>query len=203
MVFIRRYLIAGLLIWAPILVTFLIIEFLLHWFDKLIALIPTNYQPDTLLHVHIPGLSLVVIILVLIVTGILATNVIGRFLVNLGEKILGRIPLVRTIYTSVKQVLHSMFSAKGASFRQVLLVPFPASGSWTVAFQTGVVMKEVSQKLGENLITVFVPTTPFQTSGFLLMVSAEKVIELDLSVDAALKLIISMGVVTPQVKAMG
>lgn len=195
--FIRRYLIAGLLIWAPILVTFLIIEFLLTWFDKLIALIPYKYQPETLLHFHLPGLSLIIIIVMLIITGVLATNVIGSFLVNIGEKILKRIPFVRTIYTAVKQVLQTVFASNGTAFRKVLLVPYPAEGSWTVAFHTGAGFYDANHKLAEKVLTVFVPTSPFPTNGFLLLVSATKVIELDISVDEALKLIISMGVMLP------
>jgi len=195
----RRYLIAGLLVWLPIWVTLLVIKFIVDVLDGTLKLLPNNYQPDNLLGMHIPGLGLLLSLLIVFFTGMLVTNIIGRHLVRYWETIVSKIPLVRTIYISVKQVLDTLFSSQGKSFRQVLLVEYPRKEIWSLAFLTGDVSDIISQHstLGEELLTVFIPTTPNPTSGFLLMVPTSQVKELDISVDEALKMIISLGVVQP------
>jgi uncharacterized membrane protein len=194
---IKKYLIAGLVIWAPIWVTLLVIEFLLHAFDQIITLLPVQYQPETLIGFKIPGLSLIIILLLIFFTGMLVSNVFGNYVIKLWEKLLARIPLVRSIHAGVKQILRTVFSSKEAAFRKVLLIQYPRQGTWTLAFQTGEGIDEIKKHLGEELITVFVPTTPNPTSGFLLMISRKDVIELDISVDSALKMVISLGVIVP------
>lgn len=194
---IKKYFLAGILIWVPVVITVLVIEFLLQIFDRIVALIPKAYQPETLFGVHLPGFSLIVIVMIIFLTGMLASNVIGSFLVLVGEKIVARIPLIRSIYAGAKQILQTLFVSGNAAFRKVVLIEYPRRGLWTWAFQTSNGVKEVNDRVGEDLITVYVPTTPNPTSGFLLSIPSKDVIELEISVDAALKLIISLGVIAP------
>ena len=195
---IKRYLMAGLLIWAPIWVTFLVLEFLLDLFDRIISLIPVHYRPDTLLGFHVPGFGLLIVVVLLFLTGMLVTNVAGRYLVGLGEKVLAKIPLVRSLYNGVKQVLHTMLSTSGdRAFSKVLLIRYPHSGTWTIAFQTAITGGETRKQIGEDAVMVYVPTTPNPTSGYMLIVPMKDVIELKMSVDEALKLVISLGVIQP------
>ncbi len=198
----RRYFIAGLLVWVPLWITVLAIDFLVDLLDKSLSLLPAEYQPEALFGVNIPGLGVLFVLAVLLVTGILVTNFLGHRLVRLWEAIVGRIPLVRTIYLGVKQVLHTILSPGGQSFRKVLLVQYPRQGLWSIAFQTGAGNVECCEKSGKTLITIFVPTTPNPTSGFLIMVPEEDAVELDMSIDAALKMVISLGVVQPEVKGV-
>jgi uncharacterized membrane protein len=194
---IKKYLVAGLLVWAPIWVCLLVIEFLLNLFDKIITLLPKHYQPDTLLGYHIPGLGLIITLLLIFFTGMFVSNILGRFLVKIWEKLLARIPLVRSLYAGVKQILNTVFSSNELSFRKVLLIKFPHNQTWTIAFQTGNGIKEATTKIGEELFTVYVPSTPNPTSGYLLLIPAKDAVELDISVDEALKMIISLGVISP------
>jgi len=195
---IKRYLMAGLLVWAPIWITFLVIEFLLELFDRITNYIPSEYRPETWLGHHIPGIGLLIVLVILFFTGMFLTNVFGRYLINVGERILAKIPLVRSIYNGVKQVLHTMLSSSGnRAFSKVLLVKYPHSGTWTIAFQTAITNGEVRERVGEDLVTVYVPTTPNPTSGYMLMVPIKDAIELKMSVDEALKLVISLGVIQP------
>lgn len=195
----RRYLIAGLLVWLPLAATFLVVGLLVDVMDRSLLLIPVAYRPDNLLGVHIPGLGVLLTILLLLVTGIVVANLFGRKLFALWEAVLARIPLVRSIYTGVKQVTESVLSSKGQSFRKVLLVEYPRRDMWTLAFQTGSGVGEVQHKLNQPMVNVFVPLTPIPTSGFYLMLPREDVIELDMSVEEGLKMILSMGVVVPGV----
>ena len=192
----KRYLIAGLLVWVPLGVTVLVIKLLVDIMDQTLLLIPEAYRPETLLGVHIPGLGVLLSVVVVFVTGIVVANLFGRQLVHLWERLLARIPLVRSIYAAVKQVVETVFSS-GQSFRKVLLVEYPRKGAWTLAFQTAVDVGEAQAKTGRDVISVYVPTTPNPTSGFFLMVPQEDVVELDMSVDDGLKMLISMGVVVP------
>ena len=196
MVTLRRYLMAGLLVWVPLGVTLLIVAFLVDLMDQTLLLLPEAIQPENLLGFRIPGLGLVLTAVVVLVTGMIVTNLFGMQLFTIGERILQRIPLVRSIYASVKQVTESMFSS-GKSFRKVVLVQYPHKGSWTLAFQTGTGAEEIRQKTGKDIANIFVPTTPNPTSGFFLMVPREDVIELDMSVDDGLKMLLSVGVVVP------
>ena len=177
---IRRYLIAGLLLWLPIWVTLIIVRFLIDTSDNLFSLLPTQYQPDSILGFHLPGLGLVVAVVILLITGILVSNFLGKRLVQLWEKILARIPFVRSIYSAVKQVSETVFSSSGQAFRKVLLVKYTHSDMWTIAFLAGEAPKEVSTKFGEEMLAVYVPTTPNPTSGFLVMVKKQEAIELNM-----------------------
>jgi len=199
----RRYLIAGLLLWLPLGVTVLVVRLLVGTMDQTLLLLPERYRPDALLGFHIPGLGLVLAVLVVLVTGILVANLFGRRLVGLWERLLSRIPLVRSVYSAVKQLAETMFSGGGQSFRKVLLIEYPRKGLWTLAFQTGTGVGEAQQKTGRDVVNVYVPTTPNPTSGFFLMVPREDVVELDMSVDDGLKMIISMGVVVPNGSKQG
>ncbi len=196
----RRYLIAGLLVWLPLGVTVLVIRLLVGFMDRFLLLIPDRYNPENLLGFHIPGLGLLLSIIVVVVTGVIVANFFGRRLIALWESLLARIPLVRSIYSSVKQIAETLFHPDGKSFRKVLLIEYPRIGIWTLAFHTGGVVGEVQDKTGREVINVFVPTTPNPTSGFFIMVPKEDVVELDMSVDDGLKLIMSLGVVVPGAK---
>jgi len=193
----RRYIVAGLLVWVPLGVTVLVVKFLIDLMDQLLLLIPYDYRPEVLLGFNIPGLGVLLALVIVIVTGVVVANLFGRQLVRVWEDFLARIPLVRSIYSSVKQVTETIFSSNGNSFRQVVLIEYPRKGIWTLAFLTGEGIKGFEDKTGESLINVFVPTTPNPTSGFFLMIRREDAIELDISVDSALKMIISTGVVVP------
>ncbi|HET7922375.1 MAG TPA: DUF502 domain-containing protein [Gammaproteobacteria bacterium] len=197
----RRYLFTGLLIWIPLGVTLLIVQFFASYLGELIELFPDAWQPRVLIGLDIPGLSalvgIVLVAVVLFVTGFLASNFLGRQLLQLGEEILEHIPLVRSIYSAAKQISETMFSDKGKSFRKVVLIRYPQKETWSLAFQTSDTLGELNAKVPGQMISVFVPTTPNPTSGFLLMVPPEDVIELDMSVDEALKMIISLGVIVP------
>lgn len=193
----KRYFIAGLLVWLPIGITFLIIRFIVGLMDGTLGLLPKAYQPETLLGVHVPGLGLLLSLIVVVITGLIVTNIVGRKLVHVGESLVSRIPLVRTIYHAVKQVSETIFSSGSQSFRRVYLVEYPRKGLWSIAFQTATSAKELKEKSGLDMITIFIPTTPNPTSGFLMMIPRENAIELDMSVDEALKMVISLGVVQP------
>lgn len=196
--FIRKYFISGLLVWLPIWVTLLALSFLVDILSKSLLLLPTRYQPDVLLGFHIPGIGVIITLLIVFLTGLLAANIFGQALVDFADAMVSRVPVVRTIYTGVKQVTQTLFTPGGQSFRKVLLVEFPSPGVWSIAFQTGEVGKEIETSLGsEPIVSYFIPTTPNPTSGFLMMKPKSQVIELDMSVDQALKFVISLGVVQP------
>ena len=193
----RKYLISGVLVWLPIWVTLLVIKFLVDVLSKSLLLLPPQYQPDYLLGFHVPGIGVIVTLIVIFLTGILAANFIGRRVFALGDALMARIPLVRTVYTGVKQVTQTVFTPGGQSFRKVLLVEYPCAGVWSIAFQTGEVNKDIEGRLKsqESMVSYFIPTTPNPTSGFLMMAPKSKVVETDMSVDQALKYVISLGVV--------
>ena len=197
MSFLRRYLVAGLLVWMPIGITLLVVRMLVNWMDKSLLLIPEAYRPENLLGFHVPGLGVVLSLLIVFITGVFAANLFGRSLVSLWEHILARIPLVRSIYSGAKQLAETVFSDKGKSFRKVLLIEFPRRGLWTIAFQTGADVGEAQAKNGQDVINVYVPTTPNPTGGYFVMVPRSDVIELDMKVDDGLKMLMSMGAVVP------
>jgi uncharacterized membrane protein len=196
----RRYIVAGILVWVPIWVTLLVLRFLVDMFDTTLELIPSHYQPEHLLGFHVPGLGLIFALLIVAITGMLITNILGNRLVGFWEYLLSRIPLVRTIYQAVKQILTTVFSSSEDSFRNVLLVEYPRKGLWTVAFQTNAGFNYTTELIGEDMLTVFIPTTPNPTSGFLIIVPRKDTMKVNLSVDEALKMVISLGVVMPQEK---
>jgi uncharacterized membrane protein len=196
---IRTYFISGLLVWLPIWVTLLVIKFLVDLLSKSLLLLPPHYQPDYLLGFHVPGIGVIITLIVILFTGVFVANFVGRRLLALGDAIMARIPLVRTVYMGVKQVTQTVFTPGGQSFRKVLLVEYPCPGVWSVAFQTGEANKifERSIENAEPMVSYFIPTTPNPTSGFLMMAPKSKVVELEMSVDQALKYVISLGVVQP------
>jgi uncharacterized membrane protein len=198
MAYLRRCFISGLLLWLPIWVTLLVIKFLVDMLGSTILLLPRQYQPDALFGFHIPGVGFLITLLVIILTGVLAANFMGRSLVRGWDSLIERIPLIRSIYSSVKQVSETLFTPGGQSFRKVLLVQYPHAGMWTIAFQTGDSTHEVDKALdNKDMVSFFVPTTPNPTSGFLMMAARKDVMELDMTVDQALKFVISLGVVQP------
>jgi len=193
----RSYFVTGLLIWVPLAITFWVLSLIVGMMDQSLAWLPASWQSEALLGMRIPGLGVLLTLAVISVTGFLATNFVGARLVLAWEALLQRIPIVRTIYSSVKQVSDTLFSSSGQAFRKAVLVQYPRTGSWTIAFQTGTPVAEVLSKVSPHMISVYVPTTPNPTSGFFLMMPRTDVIELAMSVDDALKYVISMGVVGP------
>jgi uncharacterized membrane protein len=194
----RRYLIAGLLVWVPLGITIWVLNALISTLDQTLLLLPERLRPDHLIGVHIPGFGVVLSLVILVATGALAANFFGARLIALWESLLARIPFVRSVYLSVKQVSDTVLSDQGTAFRKALLVEWPRSGSWTIAFQTGTPAAAVSTHLAGEHVSVYVPTTPNPTGGYFVIVPTESVRELEMSVDEALKYIISMGVVAPQ-----
>ena len=194
---IKRYFITGLLIWVPLAITAWVLILIAGSADQVLLLLPSSVQPGHLLGRNIPGAGIIVTLLIIFLTGLLAANFIGQRLVSWWEKLLARIPVVSSIYNSVKQVSDTVFSSSGNAFRKALLVQYPRQGSWTIAFLTGVPGGDVCNHLVGDYVSVYVPTTPNPTSGFFLMMPRSEVIELDMAVDEALKYIISMGVVAP------
>jgi uncharacterized membrane protein len=193
----RKYLIAGLLVWLPLAATVIVIKLLIELLNKTILLFPPEWQPETLFDISIPGFGIIVGFLILILTGVFAANLFGRKLVGFWEAILGRIPLVRTIYSSVKQVLETLFTSNNESFRRVVLIEYPRKDIWSLGFQTNEALTAARDASGKDLISVFVPTTPNPTSGFIIMLPAEDITQLDVSVEDGFKFIISMGVIVP------
>ena len=193
----KRYFITGLLIWAPLGITLWVLSFILGMMDQSIMLLPNAWQPRALVGFNIPGVGAIMTLLVVFITGLLTANFIGQRLVRWWEALLHRIPVVRSIYQSVKQISDTVFSPSGQAFRQAVLVQYPRQGSWTIGFLTGTPGGEIADRLGDNMVSLYVPTTPNPTSGFFLMVPKSDVLELDMSVEDALKYLISMGVVAP------
>ena len=198
----RRYLVAGLLVWLPVGATILVFRLLLGLMERLLFWLPAQYRPEALLEFNIPGLNAIVsgilAFLVLLATGMLAANLIGKRLVHLYESLLGRIPFVRTVYGAVKNFVEVVFSDTGDSFKRVLLIEYPRKGVYSMAFQTSDNVGEVQERTGETVLAVFLPTTPNPTSGFILFVPRSEVVVLDMSIEDALKMIVSLGVVVPK-----
>jgi len=196
----RRYLVAGLLVWVPLGVTLFLLKVLVDLMDQTLLLLPPPYRPDALFGFHIPGLGIVLSLAVLLVTGILAANLVGRQLVHLWESILQRIPFVRSIYSAAKNFAEIVLTDANQSFNKVLLIEYPRKGLYSLCFQTSTYLGEVQARTGEDVICVFVPTTPNPTSGLILMVPKSDVIELEMEVEDALKMVVSLGVVVPRWK---
>lgn len=193
----RRYLVAGVLVWLPILATLWVVSFLVRLMDRTLLLLPQDYRPEALLGIPLPGLGAIFAVAILFVTGLLVTNFLGRRLVGYWEGILQRIPLVRSVYGGVKGFTESVFSQDN-SFRRVVMIQYPRLGAWSIGFVTSDNLREVSEKTGRQQVCVYIPTTPNPTSGFIVLVPKEEVVELRMSVDAAMKMIITCGVVVPQ-----
>ncbi|MFM1880411.1 MAG: hypothetical protein RLZZ344_645 [Pseudomonadota bacterium] len=190
----KRFFITGLLIWVPLAVTYWVITTVVTALDKIL---PIDFQPQALFGLDIPGFGVLVVVLVVLLTGFFAANFLGRRLVDAWESVLSRIPLVRSIYSSVKQVSDTILAPNGQAFRQAVLVQYPREGAWTIAFVTGSPSQEIAALLSETCVSIYVPTTPNPTSGFFLMVPKSDVRPLAIGVDAALKYVVSMGTVPP------
>jgi len=193
----RKYIIAGLLVWMPLGITFLVIRAIVGLLDRTLLLLPEPYQPDNLLGMHIPGLGVLLAAILVLTTGMIVANFLGKRLVVSWEHFLARIPLVRSLYAAIKQIMEAVLSTDAQSFRKVLLIEYPRKGVWSLAFLTSDNLGEVQAKTSSEVISVFIPTTPNPTSGFIIMVPKDDVIELDMAVEDGLKMIISLGVAVP------
>jgi len=194
----RGFLIAGLLVWVPLAVTIILMKLLVDVMDQTLLLLPYDYRPETLLGFRIPGLGIVLTLIVVLTTGVLVANFLGRQLVSFWESLLNRIPLVRTVYSAAKQFAEIVFTDNAQSFNKVMLIEYPRKGLYSLCFQTSSNLGEVQARTGEDVVCVFVPTTPNPTSGLILMVPVADVIELDMEIEQALQMVVSLGVVVPE-----
>jgi len=194
---VRKYLITGLLIWIPLVITLWVLKLIVDALDQSLLLLPESFRTEHWLGVHIPGMGAILTVAIVFLTGVFARNFFGAQLVELWHEVLHRIPVVNSIYSSVKQISDTLFSSSGQAFRKALLVQWPREGMWTIAFMTGAPGGEVLSHVPEDCVSVYVPTTPNPTGGYFVIVPRKDVIELDMTVDQALKYIISMGVVPP------
>ena len=192
----RKYLVAGLLVWLPLAATIFIIRLFLTLLDNLILLLPYDWRPENVLGFTVPGFGLILAIAILLLTGMLAANLFGRRLVAVWEGLVNRIPLVRTIYVSVKQVAETLLGHGNQSFRKAVAIEYPRKGILSLGFQTGKALRTVDQKTREPLMSIFIPTTPNPTSGFIIMVPETDIHDLDITVEEAFKYIISLGVIS-------
>ncbi|HYM41724.1 MAG TPA: DUF502 domain-containing protein [Steroidobacteraceae bacterium] len=192
----RRYLVAGVLVWLPIVATIWVVSFMLRIMDQTMLLVPPSWRPEALVGFALPGAGLVLALVVLLLTGLLVTNLIGRQLVVWGEDLLNRIPVVRTVYGGVKSFAESVFSQSN-SFRKVVMIEYPRNGVWSLGFLTAEDVPEVTARTGEPHVAVYISSALNATAGYLVMVPRSSVVELDMSVDAALRMIITCGVVVP------
>lgn len=193
----RRYLVAGILVWLPLGVTIAIVTFLVRQMDRSLVLIPRQYHPEELLGVGVPGLGVILTVILLLLTGVLTANFVGRTFVRAWESLLDRIPVARSIYSASKNFAEIVFSDSGNAFNKVLLVEYPRKGIYSLTFQTATDVGEIQGRTGAEVVCCFVPTTPNPTSGFIIIVPKKDAIELDMEVDEAVKLVMSLGVVVP------
>lgn len=194
----RNYIIAGLLVWMPLGITILVVKLLIDLLNRSSLLIPPPLRPETLIGVPIPGIGLIISAIVIIGTGFIIVRYAGHKSVEVAEKTLSRIPLIRSIYSATKQVTETILTSDKNAFRNVYLLEYPRKGIWSIGFQTGTGIEEIRQHTGDEILTIFVPTSPNPTSGFILMVPRKELTKLDIDVESALKLIVSLGVVTPE-----
>jgi uncharacterized membrane protein len=192
----RRYLVAGILVWLPILATIWVVYFMLHIMDRTLLLLPPQYRPEALVGFAIPGFGVVFALAILLLTGLLVTNLLGRSFIAWGEDMLNRVPVVRSVYGGVKSFTESVLS-QSSSFRKVVMIQYPRAGVWSIGFMTAEDVPEVSERLGEQHAAVYISSALNATAGYLVVVPRREVIELEMSVDAALKMIITCGVVVP------
>ncbi len=193
----KKYFITGLLIWVPLVITVWVLSVIVRMMDQSLLLLPQSIRPEVLLGFYVPGIGALLTLGVVLVTGLVTANFVGQKLVRFWEGVLARIPVVKSIYYSVKQVSDTLFSGSGQAFRKVLLVRYPHPEAWSVAFQTGTPTRDVGQHADSDLVSVFIPTAPSPVNGFFFFVRKSDTVELDMSVDDALKYIVSMGVVAP------
>jgi len=192
----RRYLVAGILVWLPILATIEVVYFMLHLMDRTLLLLPPQYRPEALVGFAIPGLGVLLALVILFLTGLLVTNLLGRTFLAWGEELLNRVPVVRSVYGGVKSFTESVLS-QSSSFRKVVMIQYPRAGTWSLGFMTAEDVPEVSERLGEPHAAIYISSALNATAGYLVMVPRREVIELEMSVDAAIKMIITCGVVVP------
>jgi uncharacterized membrane protein len=193
----RKWLLAGLLVIVPVAITVAVLRWIIDTLDQTLQILPEAWQPDRLLGVHIPGFGVLLTLAILLVVGAIASNFVGKKLVNIGDRIVARIPVVRGIYSSVKQVSDTLFSESGNAFRKAVLVQWPRTDVWTIGFVTGTPGGDVTNYLVGEYVSVYVPTTPNPTGGYFVMLRRSDCVDLKMSVDDALKYVISMGVVVP------
>lgn len=193
----KKYFITGLLIWVPLVITVWVLSVIVRMMDQSLLLLPQSIRPEVLLGFYVPGIGALLTLGVVLLTGLVTANFVGQKLVRFWEGVLARIPVVKSIYYSVKQVSDTLFSGSGQAFRKVLLVRYPHPEAWSVAFQTGTPTRDVGQHADSELVSVFIPTAPSPVNGFFFFVRRKDTVELDMSVDDALKYIVSMGVVAP------
>jgi len=198
----RRWLFAGLLVLAPLGITLWVLQWIVGTLDQTLLILPERWQPDRLIGFRVPGLGVLLALAILLVVGAVTSNFIGRKLVSWGDALLHRIPVVRGIYSSVKQVSDTLFSPSGNAFRTAVLVQWPRADVWTIAFVTGAPGGDVAAHLSDDFVSVYVPTTPNPTGGYFVMLRRRDCIELKMSVDEALRYVISMGVVVPATPAI-
>ena len=194
----RYYLLAGVLVTAPIAITFWLTWSLIRWVDqRVLPILPTKYNPETYLPIGVPGLGLIIAIVVLTVVGAITAGLVGRWVVKLSERVLNRLPFVRSIYGPLKQIIGSVLEQKSGAFRQVVLVQFPRPGLWSLGFITGVTRGEIQDLAEDEVVNVYIPTTPNPTSGYLAVVPRQSVVPLSMSAEEGFTLVISHGLVTP------
>ena len=194
---IRKWLLAGLLVIVPVIITLWVLDWIIGTLDKTLLILPQSWHPDKLLGIHIPGFGVLLAFAILLFLGALTSNFLGNKLLNWSNAVLNRIPVVRSIYSGVKQVSDTLFSDTGNAFRKAVLIQWPRDGMWTIAFVTGTPGGDAAQHLQGDYWSVYVPTTPNPTGGYFVMLKKDDCIELKMSVDDALKYIVSMGVVVP------
>ena len=194
----RKYFLTGLLVLVPVVITAWVLSMIISTLDQSLLFVPEAWQPRNMFGMDVPGFGAVLTLAIVFITGLLTNNLVGGYIVRLGDRLLKRIPVVSSLYGSVKQVSDTLFSSSGNAFRTPVLIPPPHADSYTIAFLTGVPGGDVKNHLVGDYVSVYVPTTPNPTSGFFLMMERSKVVELNMSVDAALKHILSMGVVAPE-----
>jgi uncharacterized membrane protein len=194
---VRKWLLAGLLVIVPVAITIWVLEWIVSTLDQTLLILPSSWHPDKLLGMHIPGFGVLLAFAILLALGALASNFVGNKLLNWWNALLNRIPVVRSIYSGVKQVSDTLFSDSGNAFRKAVLIQWPREGVWTIAFVTGAPGGDVANYLQSDYLSVYVPTTPNPTGGYFVMLKSSDCIELKMSVDDALKYIVSMGVVAP------
>ena len=194
----RTYLVTGLLVWVPLGITVFLISFMVDFVDSALLFLPEQYRPDNLIGFRIPGIGLLLVLIILLLTGLLATNFFGRKLVKLWERALNRIPLVRSIYSASKSFAEVVLTDSTESFKEVLLIEYPRKGLYSLCFQTSTDLGEVQSRTGEEVICVFVPTTPNPTSGVMIIVPRKDVVRLNMEIEEAVKMVVSLGVVVPE-----
>ncbi len=201
----RNYFITGIIVVAPIALTIYLVSLVVNLIDeKIVPLIPLRYNPETYLPFAIPGIGVLIFVIVLTIIGWLTTGLVGRTIVRVGENLLDRMPVVRSIYSALKQIFETVFTQNSRAFRDVVLIPYPRQGCWALGFATGTTKGEVQDAIQDEVVNVFLPTTPNPTSGYLLFLPRKDVIFLEMTVEQGIKLVISGGVVTPEMsKAAG